>query len=88
MLTANTGKEVSDAMDVVNRLLQGFGVEVIRGSEWYNHYWGDIVMEYVNQGDMYYPTVLYDVEKQKFECTTWSDWMELAQKHGRSDLRQ
>ena len=83
MVGAETGKQVSGAMEVINYLIQGHGVEVIRGSEWHSHYWQDIAIEYVNKGDTYKPTILYDVEKERFECIPWGNWVEWAQSHGR-----
>jgi hypothetical protein len=31
---------------------------------------------YVNMGDTYVPTLIYDVKKQKFIVASWGDWYE------------
>lgn len=63
------------AMQDANALLKGHGVEAIRGRH-KNGYWQDIVALYVNMGDSYNATVLYDVEAEQFDITTYGDWVE------------
>jgi hypothetical protein len=83
MVESETDMKISDAMEVINYLLQGHGIEAIRGSEWHSHYWQDTAILYVNRGDTYTPTIVYDVEKERFECTSWGAWVESAQSHGK-----
>jgi len=71
---------VSERIEAINKCLNGYGVEVIRSSENWHHYYGDIVAEYVNMGDAYAPTVLYDIHKGRFIVTTWEDWFEKNEK--------
>lgn len=62
------------ALDAV---LDGFGVEAVRvEGEWVSHYHGDLVASYVNQGDTYTETVVYDHEKDEFLVTSWGAWLE------------
>lgn len=69
----------SDAMDTADKLIGGYGVEAIRGeSNSYQSYFGDIVALYVNTGDIYNATVVYDVAKRQFYATTMGDWVEWA----------
>jgi hypothetical protein len=41
---------------------------------------------YVNTGETYDITVLYDVHKRKFELTSWGDWLEWAENTRRPRL--
>lgn len=62
-------------LDDANRLLEGHGIEAING-KWHDHYYQDIVALYVNMGDTYNGTILYDAVKRKFYVTTWGDFVE------------
>lgn len=77
-VTANIS-DISERMGKINRLLEGYGIEVITGSCYYHHYWGNIVAEYVNMGNTYNYTVVYDVVKGKFIATSWGDFVEKNQ---------
>lgn len=59
----------------LNILMFGYGVEVICGA-WHDHYWQDIVCQYVNMGETYETTILYDAVKNKWYATSWGDWAE------------
>lgn len=74
-----------NALDVV---LDGFGVEGVRvEGAWIDNYHGDIVASYVNQGDTYTETVVYDHETDEFHVTSWGDWLEAWElEHERLDL--
>jgi hypothetical protein len=37
---------------------------------------GKVVAEYVNMGDTYNATILYNVKSQNFYVTTWGDFVE------------
>jgi hypothetical protein len=63
------------ALEDANRLLKGHGVEPIRGRN-EGGYWQDVVALYVNMGDTYNATVLYDVEASEFLVTSYGDWVE------------
>lgn len=57
-------------MDFANEVLRGCGVETIRDkNEW-------VVALYVNMGDTYDTTFLYDIEKGRIYITSWGDWYE------------
>lgn len=58
-----------DTLTKVDKLINAHGIEVIRGED-------GIVAHYVNTGDTYNPTLLYDVNQDKFYLTTWGDWVE------------
>jgi hypothetical protein len=72
-------KSVDEALETANKLIEGYGIEAIRGeAPTYRFYYQDIVALYVNTGDTYTGTVVYDVEKQQFQLTTFGDWVEWA----------
>lgn len=62
-------------MVALNRIMDGCGVEVIRG-RWVDRYHGDIQAAYVNFGDTYDLTILLDHERQTWRVTSWGDWVE------------
>lgn len=83
--TAKNLKEIiSDggrgAMDKINTLIGGHGVEVIRSPDAYDNYYGDAVAEYVNTGDTYNATVVHDIRTGKFLLTTMGDYVEKNEK--------
>jgi hypothetical protein len=71
------GGYVDAVLDEVNRVVGGHGVEAIRSStRWDNSYYMDIVALYVNLGDPYVTTVVYDVERDRFYVTDYGEWVE------------
>lgn len=62
--------DVNGALDFANRAMRQFGVETIKDHN------GDVVAEYINTGDTYNTTLLYDHTLDQFEVTTWGDWLE------------
>lgn len=75
----NTPKRIELKMLAINEILEGHGVEAIFSE---GEMWPD--MEYVNMGDAYNATVVYDYIDGKFIVTTWGDWIEHAEKQGRT----
>lgn len=67
-------KDESLIMCALNQVMEGYGVEDIRG-EWRNGYCGDIVAEYVNMGDAYAPTVVYHRD-EGFMIASYGDAVE------------
>jgi hypothetical protein len=64
-------------MSALDTLLECYGVEDIRvEGAWVGHYHGDIVAHYLNTGDAYTETVLYDCENGVFLMTTYGDWLQ------------
>lgn len=83
MSGAETQDEVDAVLDLANVLLSAHGVEAIRADAQVDRYYYDIVALYVNMGDPYVPTVLYDTEREKFEAASWGDWLEAQQRSRR-----
>jgi len=63
-------------LEEVNRLVDGHGIEAIRDENANDRYYGDVVALYVNMGDTYDTTLIYDTETHEFQVTSWGDWCE------------
>jgi hypothetical protein len=57
-------------MSALNDVIEGFGTEPIRPPNDSN----TLLATYVNTGDTYSGTVVYDHEKEEYVLTTWGDW--------------
>lgn len=73
---ARSERKVEEALEEVNKLIGGHGVEAIRDQNAYDNYYGDVIATYVNMGDTYDATLLYDVRNNEFHITSWGDWYE------------
>lgn len=73
---------VDRALAEADQILEGHGVEairgnVLRGGERHDtRYYGDILALHVNMGDTYVPTIIYDVGTDRFYAMSWGDWVE------------
>jgi hypothetical protein len=67
-------------LEACNEVLSGYGTESIRGA-WSSSFYGDIVFTYVNMGDTYDQTVVFDCVKGTFHLTSWGDMVEHAPKY-------
>lgn len=66
-------------MCALNEILEGHGVEAIfHGSDPMHP---DAV--YVNMGETYAATILYDYRSGTFKVTSWGDWVEKQERRGR-----
>ena len=66
-----------EAMNIANEALDGFGVETLRiEGGWTNSYWRDCVALYVNLGETYAPTIIYDITTDKFRVCSWGAFYE------------
>lgn len=66
---------VDELMECANKLLLAYGIEAIYSEIWRNGYWCNIQALYVNMGDPYIPTIVYDVGKSKFYLMCWGDYV-------------
>lgn len=57
-------------------MIGGHGIEAIEGDYQVDRYYYNIVALYVNTGDSYNPTVLYETENERFLVWTMGDWVE------------
>ena len=63
-------------LERINTLIGGYGVESIPG-EWVDRYYQSTNLLYVNMGDTYEPTVIYDTVKKKWYIgVSWGDIVE------------
>lgn len=64
-------------MAALNRVLEGFGVDsIIVPGSYVDNYWLDNNGLYVNQGDTYSKTIVFDTENGNYICTSWGDFYE------------
>jgi hypothetical protein len=68
------------AMEFANDAIHGYGVEAIRGDYHVDNFHFDIVATYVNTGDTYNPTIIYETENERFLLTDWGTWVEKNEK--------
>ena len=68
--------KADDFLKRASRYLDGYGVEAIFG-KYVNSYYQDCVALYVNTGDTYEPTILYDTVAREFGITTMGDFVEV-----------
>jgi len=73
----NEGPEEIDAvLERMNTFLKGYGVEAVRGDYQVDRYYYDIVAVYVNMGDTYDTTILYETDTGRFYVTSLGGWVE------------
>lgn len=68
--------KVDKVLDQCNFLLDGYGVEAIRGHVQVDRHYFDIHLLYVNMGYTYAPTIIYDTLKERWYCCSWGDIVE------------
>lgn len=61
-------------MEALNEILEGYGVEYLQSSEDTPHQADGI--DYVNFGDPYIPTVMYDHRRECYRIGCWGDIVE------------
>lgn len=85
----NEGHDVDKILESFNQVMKGYGIESINSEyEWVSHYYQNIIALYVNRGDTYDTTILFDTAEQKFIVCSWGDWYENTdtyKKHSASD---
>jgi hypothetical protein len=72
MSGAETTTAIDAALETANVYLTAHGIEAVRDGGWSN-YWLDTGLLYVNMGDCYIPTIIFDSRKQRFECCCLGD---------------
>jgi hypothetical protein len=74
------------ALYVANFAMGAHGVECMRSHDLNHPYFGDIAMEYVNMGDQYAMTLIFDVATRSYALTDYTDWMQRYEESGRGEL--
>jgi len=59
-------------MSALNDMIEGHGIEAIRSPNDFDK----IIATYINTGDTYSGTIVYDHEQDEYVLTTWGDWYE------------
>jgi hypothetical protein len=78
-----TNREIENVMERVNAVfLDGLGVEAIRDPSQWIDFWTTTRALYVNLGDTYINTLLYDTKARKFRDWSWGDFVEKFDKKG------
>ena len=69
--------DIYNIMKTANKILHGYGIEAIHDEDIFvSKYYQDIVAEYINMGDSYVPTLLYDTREGKFDIISYGDFVE------------
>lgn len=84
LAAATYEKQVDAALELANTMLGGYGIEAVRDGGRSNYY-QDIGVLYVNMGDTYNTTILYDTRKERFYVTTLGDYIEKYEKRFREN---
>lgn len=66
---------VDEIMEILNDRMGGFGIEALRGDV-NDKYYGDVIALYIDMGDTYARTVIYDTQEKEFHLKSWGDFME------------
>jgi len=73
----NRPNDTELSMNALNELIEGFGTEAIKNENAYvNKYYSDCIGIYVNMGDSYAMTIIYDTNENEFLITSWGDFIE------------
>jgi hypothetical protein len=79
---ARNMREVERQMDKIDRLIGGHGVEALYFKEglgirgFASEMEDELLAVFVNTGDLYNPTVLWDAKKDTVTLTSWGDFTE------------
>jgi len=74
--TDKFGTDCECRLTALDELLGTCGVEPIRTTEHIDSYWFDCRACYLNTGDAYNATILFDTKKDRFYLTSWGDLVE------------
>lgn len=75
-------ESVSEVLEEVNTRCEGYGIEPVRDPQHWDGYFGDVKALYVNMGDPYVTTVIYDAKDGLYRVMTLGDWIEEKEAEG------
>jgi len=82
-------EKIDEILKKANKILHGFGVEPITDENAFiNKYYYDIIGLYVNMGDTYDTTLVFDTDRQKFLITSWGDFYEKWQSENSTEINE
>jgi len=76
LLQAKGTKAVDAALERINEIIEGHGIESVTLPDLWIDYYQNIALLYVNMGDPYVATVWYDTEERAFGIGGYGDWVE------------
>ena len=70
-------KRIDGVLHYANEKLECHGVEALNKPGYiHSPYWQDIVALYLNSGDCYSATLIFDIEEGALHLSTYADWLE------------
>ena len=82
----HTPHHEEQVMEAANEILEGHGVEAMRCNGDHGYYHGEIHAVYVNRGDTYDSTLIYESETGRFIVSSVGDYVESVERR-RGDCR-
>ena len=74
----NKPDTIQEKLTVLNELIDGHGIEPIQVSEelYQDSYYGNCIGEYINLGDTYITTIVFNTIDREWLVTSWGDYFE------------
>jgi hypothetical protein len=84
----NPPNTIDEKMEVFNELINGHGIEAINVSPelYQDKYWGNIIGIYVNLGDTYDLTIIWNPIDNQFEFSSWGNYYETKEVELKKEL--
>ena len=84
----NKPDTIQEKLTVLNELIDGHGVEPIQVSEelYQDSYYGNCIGEYINLGDTYITTIVFNTIEREWLVTSWGDYFESKESELKSEL--
>lgn len=80
----NPPKRLDLLLEALNEATEGHGTEPINIEQaWVDRYWMDCCAVYVNVGEAYAPTIVYDTDRDRFDLLGWADMVERLERRHR-----
>lgn len=71
-------------LEALNEAVEGHGTEPINIEKaWVDRYWATCCAVYVNVGETYAPTIIYDTASETFDLLSWGDMLERLERRHR-----
>ena len=75
--TTGSHDDVDNALEIANKMISGYRVEALEDYDrWINSYYQNTIGIYVNKGDTYDTTIIYDTAEKKFIVGNFGDFIE------------
>lgn len=72
--------DVYAVLSAISEVIDGYGVESITSNRYIDNYYQYCCLQYVNMGDTYENTVVYDTERSLYYIMSYGDWVETYEK--------